>query len=119
MPKSSSPFPPPRPARREKNLLIEHLVLFKVKSDASKRDADEMLRRLRALKDAIPEIKYLSCGENFSERARGFTHGLVVRFDGKEDLNAYQVHPVHQAAVVEAIRPIVEPDGVLALDYEI
>lgn len=98
--------------------MIEHLVLFKVRQDASPDDVGEMLRRLRLLKEEVPGVEELTCGGNFSARSKGYTHGLYVRFPDKEALDAYQVHPKHQAAVTEAIRPIVETDGILALDYE-
>jgi len=77
-----------------------------------------MLRRLRRLKEEVPGILDLTCGVSFSERSQGYTHGLVVRFPDKEALDSYQDHPRHQAAVQEAIRPIVESGGVLAMDYE-
>lgn len=98
--------------------MIEHIVLFKVRPDASRDEVNEMLLRLQQLPAEVPGILYLSCGENFSERAQGYTHGLVVRFEDRDALQAYQVHPNHQAAVKEAIRPAVEEGGILALDYE-
>ena len=99
--------------------MIEHLVLFKVRGDARPEDVEEMLRRLDRLREEVPGILYLSCGTNFSERSQGYTHGLVVRFPDRDALDAYQVHPLHQAVVAEAVRPTVEPGGILALDYEI
>ena len=99
--------------------MIEHIVLFRVREDARIEEIEEMLRRLRMLPDEVPGILQLSCGVNFSERSQGYTHGLVVRFPDKAALDAYQVHPNHQAAVADAIRPVVEPGGILAVDYEI
>jgi hypothetical protein len=99
--------------------MIEHIALFKVRPDAGPDEIDEMLRRLRALKEEVPGVLDLTCGANFCERAQGFTHGLVVRFPDRAALDAYQAHPKHQAALTEAIRPTVEAGGILALDYEI
>jgi hypothetical protein len=99
--------------------MIEHLVLFKVRRDASPEAAEEMVRRLRALEGEVPGILALSCGANFSERSQGYTHGLYVRFPDRDALQTYQVHPRHRAAVEEAVLPTVEPGGILALDYEI
>ena len=99
--------------------MVEHIALFSVRADARPEEIEAMLARLRRLPEEVPGILYLSCGENFSDRAQGYTHGLVVRFPDRAALDAYQVHPKHQAAVAEAIRPTVEPGGVLALDYEI
>jgi hypothetical protein len=99
--------------------MIEHIVLLKVRPDAGQDRIDEMLHRLRGLKDEVPGILDLSCGANFCDRAKGYTHGLVVRFPDRAALDAYQVHPKHQAVVSEAIRPTVETDSTLAVDYEI
>lgn len=99
--------------------MIEHIVLFKARQDATTEEVEQMLRRLRLLKEEVPGIIELSCGANFSERSQGFTHGLYVRFPDRAALDSYQVHPKHQAAVTEAVRPTVESGGILALDYEI
>jgi len=98
--------------------VIEHIVLFKARADARPEEIAEMLHRLRRLPEEVPGILYLSCGPSFSDRSQGYTHGLVVRFPDRAALDAYQVHPKHQAAVTEAIRPTIEPGGTLAVDYE-
>jgi hypothetical protein len=98
--------------------MIEHIALFKVRSDATPEETQEMLRRLKLLKEEVPGVLALSCGTNFCERAQGYTHGLVVRFPDKAALDAYQDHPKHVAALNEAIRPACEPGGILAMDYE-
>ena len=71
---------------------------------------------ITALKEKIPGILHISAGVNFSSRALGYTHGLVVRFNDRASLEAYQPHPAHQDAVANHVRPNTE--GVLALDYE-
>ena len=96
--------------------MIEHIVLFKAKPDAPPEALEAMLKALAALKNTIPGLLQISTGVNFSARAQGYTHGLVVRFPDRAALDAYQVHPAHQKAVVKQVRPNVE--GVLALDYE-
>ncbi len=98
--------------------MIQHLVLFRMRPDASADAVNEMLHRLNRLRDEVPGVLRLSCGANFCSRAKGYTHGLAVEFDSPEALEAYQVHSAHQAALSEAIRPVVEADGILALDYE-
>lgn len=96
--------------------MIEHLVLFKAKPDAPPEKLDAMIKALTALKDKVPGILSISAGVNFSARAQGYTHGLVVRFADRAGLDAYQPHPAHQDVVVNYVRP--HTDGVLALDYE-
>ncbi len=75
------------------------------------------MESLRGLKEQIPGIIDLSCGENFSERGKGFEHGLLVKFSDRSALDAYQPHPAHQEVVQNLIKPIAA--DVLALDYEV
>ena len=96
--------------------MIEHLVLFKLKADAPADAGDRMLERLSGLRGTVPGILELTCGANFSPRSQGFTHGLLVRFAARADLEVYAAHPEHQRVITETIRPVAE--SILALDYE-
>ena len=97
--------------------MIEHMVLFKVKSDASATDAEQMLKELRGLAKRIPAVLELTCGTNLSSRNQGFTHGLFVRFRSREDLDVYINHPEHQRVVAERVRLITE--NIVVVDYEV
>ena len=97
--------------------MIEHMVLFQVKPETPAAAVDAMLDGLRGLKATSPKIVELTCGANFSARSQGFSHGLLVRFESRADLEAYAVDPEHQRVVAERIRPIVE--SVLVVDYEV
>lgn len=96
--------------------MIEHIVLFRWTDEASQEAKDNAVAELRKLKDKIPGIVDLSCGANFSDRAKGFTHGLVVRFKDRSALETYGPHPEHQRVVQNFITPI--RAEILALDYE-
>ena len=95
--------------------MVEHLVFFKLKEGVSEDDKSAMLTALRALPEAIPEIRYLACGTDFSGRAQGFQVGLIVRFDDRAGLEAYGPHPQHKA-FGEKFRHLW--DDVMALDFE-
>jgi hypothetical protein len=97
--------------------MIEHIVLFRWTEGASQEAVDNVVAELRKLKDKIPGIVDLSSGANFSDRAKGYTHGLVVRFTNRAALEAYGPHPEHQRVVQKFINPI--RADVLALDYEV
>jgi hypothetical protein len=97
--------------------VIEHIVLFKWKEGTTPEAIEAASSELRALKGKIEGILDLSCGSNFSDRAQGFTHGLVVRFTDRTALETYGPHPAHQHVVQNFINPI--RADVLALDYEI
>jgi hypothetical protein len=96
--------------------MIEHLVLLKVKSEASPAEGEKMVQALRSLVGRVPSIQDLSCGANFSNRNQGFTHGLLVRCRSRADLDAYINHPEHQRVVAECVRPIVE--NIVVVDFE-
>ena len=96
--------------------MIEHIVLFRWKDEASQEAKDRVVEELRGLKGKIPGIVDLSCGTNFCDRAKGYTHGLVVRFKDRAALEAYGPHPDHQRVVQNFIAPI--RADILALDYE-
>jgi hypothetical protein len=96
--------------------MIEHVVLFRWQENASQEAIDTAVLELRKLKNRIPGIVDLSCGTNFSARAKGYTHGLVVRFTDRPALEAYGPHPEHQRVVQNFINPI--RADILALDYE-
>ena len=96
--------------------MIEHIVLLQWKEGASQEAIDKAMTGLRQLKGKIPEIVDLSCGTNFSDRAKHFSHGLVVRFKDRAALETYISHPEHQRVVREFIQPI--RNEVIAVDYE-
>ena len=97
--------------------MIEHIVLFKVKANTPPQSIAAMTDGLKGLKASVPGIVDLSVGANFSDRSKGFTHGLVVRFQDRAALDGYIPHPAHREVVEKLIRPITE--DVLAMDYEI
>lgn len=96
--------------------MIDHLVLFTVRDDASGEEVRGLLDALAGLKGTVPGVVDLSVGENFSERSRGYTHGLFARFRTVDDLQAYAGHPDHLSAV-EKLDALTTGDRVV-LDYE-
>ena len=97
--------------------MIEHILLLRWKDDANQEAIDNALTELRALKDKIPGIVAISFGLNFSERSKGYTHGIVMRFTNRAALDAYYPHPEHQRVVQKLINPI-RADAVI-VDYEV
>lgn len=97
--------------------MIEHIVLFRWSEAASQEAMGDAMAELRKLKNKIPGIADLTCGANFSSRAKGYTHELVVRFKDRAALEAYGPHPEHRRVVQQFITPI--SAEILAFDYEI
>lgn len=96
--------------------MVEHLVLFKMKASATTVDEDKLLAALEGL-TAIGEVVELSCGRNFSARSQGHALALRVLFKSRDDLQTYLDHPLHQAALQEAILPVIE--HVTVADYDV
>ncbi|HSF25452.1 MAG TPA: Dabb family protein [Blastocatellia bacterium] len=96
--------------------MVEHILLMRWTDEASQEAIDNALTELRGLKDKIAGIVDMSCGANFSERAKGYTHGMVMRFADRLALEAYFPHPEHQRVVQNFINPI--RADTLILDYE-
>ena len=97
--------------------MIEHIVLLKVRAGTPAAAVTAMVEGIASLKAQIPGIVDLSVGSNTSDRNKGFTHGLVVRFRDKAALEQYLPHPAHQEVVQQRIRPITE--DLVVVDYEI
>ncbi len=53
-----------------------------------------LLSRLGELK-TIPGIVDYALGTNFGARARGFEYCMRVTFESRDDLDAYEAHPIH------------------------
>ena len=97
--------------------MVDHLVLFAVNDDATTEDVEGLLMSIRNLRGSIPNVIDLSVGEDFSGRAKGYTHGLFVRFRTADDLRAYLDHPDHRA-VVEKLEALTAGRLVVDYDYE-
>lgn len=95
--------------------MVEHIVLFTVKDDLPREDAEDLVQSLRDLRGVVPGVVDLSVGENFSERSGGYTHGLFVRLRTHDDLQGYMQHPDH-LAVVEKLEE--RTTGRIVVDYE-
>jgi len=94
---------------------VEHMVWFKFKPEVTKERIGEIMDALLELPNKIPGIVDLCVGENFTERAQGHTHGLLVTFDNQTSLENYAVHPDH-VAVVTQIKEVAA--SVMAMDFE-
>jgi hypothetical protein len=95
--------------------MVDHLVFFAVKEDASQEEVDDLVSSIRELRDDVPSTIDLSVGEDFSERSGGYTHALLARFTDRAGLQEYMEHPAH-LAVVEKLDATTT--GRIVVDYE-
>ena len=95
--------------------MVDHLVLFTVKEDASPEEVADLLSSIRDLRSSVSNVMDLSVGEDFSGRGEPYTHGLFARFRTPDDLQAYLKHPEH-LKVVEKLEATTE--GRIVVDYD-
>jgi Stress responsive A/B Barrel Domain len=96
--------------------MIDHLVLFTLKEGTSREDEEDVISTFRELRGKIPNLVDFSIGKNFSERSQGYTHGLFVRFQTRDDLQDYLKHPEHLSAV-KKLDALQEGERIV-VDYE-
>jgi len=95
--------------------MVDHLVFFAVREDASKGEVVDLLSSIRGLRDDVPSTIDLSVGEDFSGRSGEYTHALFARFTDRAGLREYMQHPAH-LAVVEKLDATTT--GRIVVDYE-
>ena len=94
--------------------MITHVVLFKLK-DRSPQSIEKAKDVLLGLKGKIPFLRYLEVGTDVLHSERSYDIALITKFDSMEDLQAYQVHPVHLevAKYITAVR-----ESAIAVDFK-
>jgi hypothetical protein len=99
--------------------MIRHVVAWKVATtETAEKDAAtaEITRLLSSLVGVVPSISSLTVGPNMACFESNWDVVLVADFATLADLDAYQVHPEHQA-VVPQIRALVSQRA--AVDIEL
>lgn len=95
---------------------VVHMVLFQFKADASAEQIAGLLNSIRGIGKVIPGIVAVTGGQNFSERSKGYTHGVVMTFANAAALKNFYVHPEHQRLIREQIKPLLA--DMIVVDYE-
>ena len=95
--------------------MVDHLVFFAVREDASQEEVEDLVSSIRSLGEEVPSTVDLSVGEDFSRRSGGYTHALFARFEDASGLRQYMEHPAH-LAVVEKLDATTS--GRIVADYE-
>lgn len=94
--------------------MVEHMVWMKFRDGVTPARIEQHLAALRGLCETVPGIVRLAVGENFTDRAEGFTHGLLVTLESRDALSTYATHPAH-VAVAEPLKRDAE---LRAMDFE-
>ena len=103
-------------AKEKSSRKLRHVVCFKFKEEASKKQIDVVVKAFAALKKKIPAIKDFEMGTNNSPEglSKDFTHCFVVTFASEEGRKEYLPHPEHKK-FVELLKPHLA--DVFVIDY--
>uniref|UniRef100_A9AB56 Stress responsive alpha-beta barrel domain protein n=1 Tax=Methanococcus maripaludis (strain C6 / ATCC BAA-1332) TaxID=444158 RepID=A9AB56_METM6 len=99
--------------------MIKHIVMWKLKENDKDNEKLENVKiiktNLEALKEVIPEIKYIEVGIDSKKFENNYDVVLVSEFNSFEELDVYQKHPEH-LKVGEFVKSVAEIRT--AVDYE-
>ncbi|WP_309104886.1 Dabb family protein [Microbacterium sp.] len=90
-------------------MTVRHVVSWKLASDDAgerRAQAEEVARRLNALRGVVPQLQSITAGANMAYPGANWDVTLVADFASIEDLEKYQVHPAHEE-VVAYVRSVV------------
>ncbi len=76
--------------------MIKHVVMWKLR-EGTEAQRDEVVRQMRALQGVVPQLLKSQIGVNVGA-ADNYDLALITEFNNLDDLQAYKVHPKHQAA---------------------
>jgi hypothetical protein len=81
--------------------VVKHIVVWRLKPEAHGRtaaqNAQAIKEKLEALRGRIPGMLRLEVGLDFSREETSGDVVLYSEFESRAALNAYQVHPEHEA----------------------
>jgi hypothetical protein len=77
--------------------MLIHIVCWKYKTETSAEQRAEHIAKLKNLPHVIPNILSFEVGADILHLERSFDTGLVATYVDQDALDAYTVHPEHQA----------------------
>lgn len=94
--------------------MVVHIVMFQFKEENKKANLIQTKQMLENLMGAVPTLRSIDVGLNFSEEERAMDLSIITTFESKAGLDAYVTHPEH-LKVVAFIKTVVEYSKVV--DY--
>jgi hypothetical protein len=78
--------------------MITHVVLFKLKNP-SPENLQKSKEVLLNMEGKIPELREITVGIDLLRSPRSYDIALITKFASMEELNRYQVNPLHQEVI--------------------
>lgn len=76
-------------------MFVKHVAWIQFKPDVNAARIDEHKRAVKGLKEKISCIVEAEFGADFSGRADGLTHCIIITVRSKQEIEAYLAHPAH------------------------
>ena len=96
---------------------LRHVVTLTFRDDTTAEQVDEIVTALRALPDAIPELKSYVIGPDVGRSEGNASLAIVADFDSWASYEAYRDHPDHVAVATDLIIPVLAGRG--AVQHEV
>ena len=97
-------------------MAVRHMAWLKFKEGVDTARIDHHLQACRSMVGRVAAVLDLECGTNISDRAGGFTHGIIVSVDSPEGLAAYMSDPVH-LPIADALKADVAELRVMDIEF--
>ena len=94
--------------------MIVHIVMFKFKEENREKNIKIVEQKLNDLVKKIDVLQSIEVGVDFNKGQRAFDLSLYSKFESKEDLKSYAIHPEH-LKVVALIKEVTQESKVV--DY--
>lgn len=95
--------------------MFTHIVFFKLK-DRNDENVNRAKELLLSMEGKIPMLKELKVGSDVVHSQRSYDIALITKFASQEDMDRYQVHPVHVNEVVKYLKPMLA--GSASVDFQ-
>lgn len=93
-----------------------HIVLFKFKEGTTVEQIQNLKSEILKQKGTVSGLLEISFGEDFTGRAKGFTHAEVAVFKDRKSLEDFNISAYHQQLIATYIKPVLE--DIIVLDYQ-
>jgi len=86
--------------------VLTHIVLIRLRDEATPEQVDALVDGLRALPAQIPAVASYTVSRDLGLVEGNHGVAIVARFASPEDLTTYLEHPAHVAVVRDLIPPV-------------
>ncbi|KAK8679382.1 hypothetical protein V6N13_144835 [Hibiscus sabdariffa] len=93
------------------------VTFLKLKENVPNEVQGEILGEIKGIKEGISGVQQITCGENFSARAKGFSLASVAVFAGVEEMEAAVGREEYVNLQKQNVRDNL--DGVIVVDYAV